>query len=109
MSGGPVDLAAVRAVRARLRKLAEQHPELRGGPSDANRGRWERVLEESMGNETNDAQIVVRLPQGLVDRVDAYAERLRDEQPGPAWKRSDVVRMLITRALDQVEKPKGRR
>jgi hypothetical protein len=51
-----------------------------------------------------DAQFVVRLPQNLSDRVDAYAERLRAEQPGPAWKRSDVVRLLLARALDASDK-----
>lgn len=47
-----------------------------------------------------DEQIVVRVPSALVERIDAYAERLRTEQPGPAWRRSDVVRLLIARGLD---------
>lgn len=55
-----------------------------------------------------DEQIVVRVPSELVERIDAYAERLRDEQPGPAWRRSDVVRLLIARALDGAE-PKRRK
>jgi hypothetical protein len=56
----------------------------------------------------SEEQLVVRLPAGLLDRVDAYAERLREEQPGPLWRRSEVVRMLLIRALDAVEPPKVR-
>lgn len=55
-----------------------------------------------------DEQLVVRLPGALLARVDAYADALRREQPGPAWKRSDVVRLLLTRGLDAVE-PKPRK
>lgn len=58
--------------------------------------------------EGNDAQLVVRLPQDVMDRLDTYAERLRKEQPGPSWKRSDVVRMLIVRGLDAAEVKKKR-
>lgn len=56
----------------------------------------------------SEEQIVVRLPAGLLERVDAYAERLREEQPGPLWRRSEVVRMLLIRALDAVEPAKGK-
>lgn len=96
-----VNLDAVRRARASLRKLVNNRVDIRP-MSDTD-------LEETMARETNDAQIVVRLPQALVDRVDAYAERLRKEQPGPAWRRSDVVRQLIARAIDEVEPSKPRR
>jgi metal-responsive CopG/Arc/MetJ family transcriptional regulator len=59
-----------------------------------------------MGDETKDEQIVVRLPSSLLERLDAYADRMRREMPGPAWKRSDVVRMLLTKALDASEPAK---
>lgn len=107
-----VDLAAVRAARRSLAKLAEDFPELRAPASRGNRTTWEEALEDIMattkGTRAQDEQLVVRLPKALLDRVDAYAERLREEQPGPAWKRSDVVRLLMARALDAVE-PKGRK
>lgn len=108
--GAPVDLAAVRAAREALGKLGERYPELRGPPGPENRSRWEETLEDAMAatNREQDEQLVVRLPKALLDRVDAYAERLREEQPGPAWKRSDVVRLLMSRALDAVE-PKARK
>jgi metal-responsive CopG/Arc/MetJ family transcriptional regulator len=61
-------------------------------------------------DETKDEQIVVRLPSSLLGRLDALAEELRRETPGPAWSRSDVVRMLLARALDEAErKRRGRR
>ena len=51
-----------------------------------------------------------RLPIELVERLDAYAEQLRKEQPGMTIRRADVVRLLLTRALDELDAaaaPKG--
>jgi hypothetical protein len=101
-----VDWQAVRTARANLRRLAREHPELTGAPSKANRDGWASVLEDledDMADETKDEQIVVRLERSLLERLDAQAERLRREMPGPSWKRSDVVRYLLARALDEVE------
>lgn len=107
MTKKPIDLDAVRQARAALTKLAEDFPELVGEPDESNRALWEEALEEILATKKTGAvseeQIVVRLPKALLDRVDAYAERLRDEQPGPAWRRSDVVRMLLAKGLDSVE------
>jgi hypothetical protein len=44
-----------------------------------------------------------RLPATLVKRLDRYAERLRASQPGLRVTRGDVVRMLLTHALDASE------
>ncbi len=101
----PVDLEAVRLARANLRRLAREHPELTTEPSKANRRGWETEVE-AIVDETKDEQMVVRLPGALLARVDAYAERLRREMPGPSWKRSDVVRLLLAKALDETEPPK---
>lgn len=108
----PVDLGTVRAARASLEKLAEDFPELRAPSSVGNRAKWEEALDMAAKKKTNreqDEQIVVRVSSALVERIDAYAERLRVEQPGPAWKRSDVVRLLITRALDDTEPRKTKK
>jgi hypothetical protein len=104
----PVDLVAVRTARTNLRRLARERPEMTTSASEANRRGWETVLEETMGDETKDEQIVVRLPSALLERLDAYAERMRREVPGPAWKRSDVVRMLLARALEADAPKRGR-
>jgi hypothetical protein len=100
---------AVRVARANLSRLAREHPELTTEPSEANRTGWENALEDLMADENKDEQIVVRLPGSLLERVDEYAERLRREMPGPSWKRSDVVRMLLARALDDVAPAKKTR
>ena len=102
----PIDLAAVREARARLREIARDHPELLDAPSDENVTAWEATLEEVMSE--NDEQIVVRLPRALVERVDAHVEKLKKEQPGMRITRSDAVRMMLTRALDDT-KSKGKR
>jgi hypothetical protein len=65
-------------------------------------------MASKKGEGVSEEQMVVRLSRVLLERVDTYAERLREEQPGPAWKRSDVVRLLLARALDDVE-PKTRK
>jgi DNA invertase Pin-like site-specific DNA recombinase len=104
--GRRVDLAAVRLARTNLRRLAQEHPELTTEPSTANRRGWEADVEAMMADETKDEQMVVRLPSALLERVDAYAERLRREMPGPSWKRSDVVRLLLAKALDAAEPAK---
>jgi hypothetical protein len=51
----------------------------------------------------NDRQIVVRLPAALVARVDRFADQLRAELPGTRFARSEAVRVLLTRALDQAK------
>jgi hypothetical protein len=50
----------------------------------------------------NDSQLVVRLPGELVGRVDQYAARMRRELPGVRFARAEAVRVLLTRALDQL-------
>lgn len=101
-----IDLEPVRSARASLRRLAREHPELTGPRGKTNRDGWEGLLEGVMADETKDEQIVVRLEKSLLDKLDAHAERMRREMPGPSWKRSDVVRLLLARALDDVNPPK---
>src|SRR5262245_10281892 len=49
-------------------------------------------------------QTAFRLPTELLERLDAYVARLRAEQPGVTFSRADVVRLLLTRGLDEIEK-----
>jgi hypothetical protein len=52
-------------------------------------------------------QVAFRLPKSLIARLDDYAAQLAEEQPGMAYTRTDVVRVLLTRALDATStKPK---
>jgi hypothetical protein len=57
--------------------------------------------EQARRSGGNDRQIVVRLPAALVGRVDRFAAALRAELPGTRFARSEAVRVLLTRALDQ--------
>jgi hypothetical protein len=61
-----------------------------------------RKSKAPAGRINNDSQLVVRLPGSLVGRVDAFAERMRDELPGVRFARAEAVRVLLTRALDQL-------
>lgn len=56
--------------------------------------------------DRSTVQISFRLTLELVRRLDAHAERLQKEQRGIEFNRSDVVKMLLTRALDREEKRK---
>jgi len=52
-------------------------------------------------------QVAFRLPKSLIKRLGAYAERMTKDQPGMTFTRTDVVRILLTRALDgEPEAPK---
>jgi hypothetical protein len=53
-------------------------------------------------------QVAFRLPRKLIARLDDYAKRVAGEQPGMTVTRTDVVRILLTRALDATES-KGKR
>jgi hypothetical protein len=54
----------------------------------------------------NDSQLVVRLPGTLVGRIDQYAARMRRELPGVRFARAEAVRVLLTRALEQLATPR---
>lgn len=50
----------------------------------------------------NDAQIVLRVPQELVDEADALAEAM--SQPGITMTQTDVFRAAIVRGLEALRK-----
>jgi hypothetical protein len=62
---------------------------------------------ETIVDETKDEQMVVRIHGALLARVDASAERLGREMRGPSWKRSDMVRLLLAKALDEAGPRRG--
>ena len=45
----------------------------------------------------------MRLPDSLLERLERYAERMREGQPGVAVSRTDVVRLLLTRAIEEID------
>jgi hypothetical protein len=54
-----------------------------------------------------DEQIVTRAPHALVERLDAFVERLKAEEPGRRVTRADAIRILLHKALDAEEGPKA--
>jgi hypothetical protein len=52
---------------------------------------------------TNDSQLVVRLPGSLVERIDDFAAHMRSELPGVRFARAEAVRVLLTRALNELK------
>ena len=50
-----------------------------------------------------DEQIVTRAPHALVERLDAYVERLKAEEPGRRVTRADAIRILLHKALDAID------
>jgi hypothetical protein len=95
----PVDLVAVRAARAQLDALARDHPELRGPRGTGNIDDWTTSLERDE-QMADTEQVAFRLPKSLIAKLDDYAAQLAKEQPGMSFTRTDVVRVLLTRALD---------
>lgn len=54
-------------------------------------------------------QVAFRLDEDLLDRVDAYADRMTRETPGVQFSRVDAVRFLLTHALDELDKGSARK
>lgn len=52
---------------------------------------------------TKEYQLAIRVPQELLDLLDAEAARLQAERPGFTVSRSDAVRETLFRAL----RPRG--
>lgn len=105
----PIDLKAVRESRERLRQIAKRYPELIGPSGPDNRAGWLAALEEDE-KMAKTTQYAFRLPDELIDRLDAYVAA-QAEATGFAVTRADVVKQLLARGLDAVDAglPKGKR
>ena len=51
-------------------------------------------------------QVAFRLPNDLLQRVDAYADQMRRDVPGMNASRADAVRVLLNKALEEPAAPK---
>lgn len=60
------------------------------------------------GSELRTTQTAFRLSISLLERVDALVERRRAEFPGVNFTRADVVRSLLTVALDLEDAKRGK-
>lgn len=110
--GRLVDLAQVRAARARLDAVVREHPECQGPKGPQNVRGWEAALEEderkTMSSEPT-IQCAFRLPASLVERLDAHAVHMSEKNPGVTFTRADAVRLLLTSALGPAPGPNAPR
>jgi hypothetical protein len=104
-----VDKARAARALANLDALEKSFPHLvdktKSGPH--NTKDWEHI----MAREKIGPAAPLRLTEEILERVETYAERMRKENPGVNYTRSDALRRLILVGLDVVEaeKPKGKR
>lgn len=61
------------------------------------------------GDEREQVRVAFRWDARLVDRIDAYAERVRADMPGLAFTRTEAVRVLLEKALAVVEEDAPRK
>lgn len=110
--GGDVDEIAMAAASARLDQLRARHPELIGAHGGQNINDWIKIIEtnekgshvaKTPSDRSENEQLAFRFPKDLIARIDRYVTRLESEHPGLEFSRSDAVRTLLTRALDEIE------
>jgi len=98
MNRKPVDVARVAAALDQLDALAVEHPEAFQGRDAA---AWTTILEGAQTMTPEQTyQTAVRLPVSILERVDAYTERMHREIPGAKFTRTDAIRMLLVQALE---------
>jgi hypothetical protein len=101
MSKKSVDLEQVKAARKTLKEIASEHPGLLGERGPENVQGWESILAENEMGKTS--LVAFRLENELIKRIDAYAKSLEEERPGLKVARVDAVRVLLLRALGEIE------
>ena len=92
-------LAGRLELRAELANIVARHPELTSTEAQARLDAWLTDQEQSLMSEI--PVVSVRLPQDLIDRVDDFVREQERKNPGMRVERSDGIRMLLVRALDQ--------
>ncbi len=60
-------------------------------------------------DDEGKVRVAFRWDAALVERIDAYAERVRADMPGLAFTRTEAVRVLLEKALSVVEAEAGGR
>lgn len=99
--GQPVDLAALRYGASALRALARGDASLTETDSRARLARWLVDEEDTMKklDPEGSVQLNVRVPATLAAALERERERLSAATPGMEPSLSDVVRVLLARAL----------
>lgn len=61
------------------------------------KAKTKRVVKRPEGT----AQLNVNLPVELLERLDAWVEKLNAQPAGPRWTRTDIVRTALTRIVEE--------
>ena len=96
-----LDLEKIRAGLAKLDALVEAHPELTSPEAQARLTAWLQT-EETQHMPVSE-KIFVRMDPELVNTIEQYAERMRAEHPGFHPTRSDAIRALLYKAIEQMQ------
>ncbi len=59
-----------------------------------------------MSKDSKDAQVVLRIPKQLRERIEAISAHLEAENPGVGFSLSSTTRLLIYRGLETFKEPK---
>ena len=99
--GRPVDIAALRDGASALRALARAHVSLTEPDSRARLAQWLLDEEDSVKklDPEGSVQLNVRVSASLAAALERERERLAAATPGMEPSTSDVVRVLLARAL----------
>lgn len=79
----------------RLENLSTRFPELAGEPTPE----WSKVMRDSGLADGDSMPLTVRVPKSLVAALDEVSDEMKVRQPWRSGGRSDVVRLLLMRAL----------
>lgn len=96
-----LDLPTIKKSLDNLDRTAAEHPELLG---ESSTDEWEATLKEHITDKpkTKKSPQGLRLPDELLERVDAYAARLESEIH-ISVSRSDAIRRLLVLGLEDAE------
>ncbi len=61
------------------------------------------MVNKSQTKQPSSQQIAIRMPSTLLERIDAFAEKLKLRSPGLRITRADAIRVMIENALAQSE------
>lgn len=66
------------------------------------------IRSEMPGKRAEDVtQLTIRFPKAWLDRIDALAKKMAP--PGLDFNRTDVMRVVLARGLDEVEREQAKR
>jgi len=61
------------------------------------------MVYKTQSKQQRSQQIAIRMPSNLLERIDAFAEKLKLRSPGLRITRADAIRVMIENCLAQSE------